>query len=95
MKDEKRQTGRTTDQIANAPHGAIYVWPVATTIQYPRRIAREIGRDDLEIIPESLFRVSRIMGRKLTGVVIDHATKLSIDGYNALLCAEHRIEVAK
>jgi hypothetical protein len=87
--DEDRQTGRTTRQIINAPHGAIYVWPEKNSIFYPKRIARDNGRDDLEIITPEQLHVDRIRSRSNVHIVIDHAAPaLSADGLRALEYAE-------
>ncbi len=80
----ERQTGFTTDQIIHAPKNAIYVWPVASSINYPKEIARKHGRDDLEIISEGQFRMSLVASRRDVDCVIDHATRLSRDGLMAL-----------
>jgi len=85
--NENRQTGRTTRQIIDAPKNAIYVWPFRSSIIYAKRIAREYGREDLEIIPECLFRPYKIQSRRGVSVVIDHATELSREGWEAMRCA--------
>ena len=88
--DEHRQTGRTTQQIINAPHGAIYVWPVKSSLSYAKRIARENGRDDLDIITPEQLHVDRIRSRSNVRIIIDHATdlRLSREGLRALKYAE-------
>jgi len=80
----ERQIGRTTGQIIHAPKNAIYVWPVATSIGYAKRLAQAHGRNDLEIISEGQFRLSLVAGRRDIDCVIDHATKLSREGVIAL-----------
>ena len=79
-----RQTGRTTQQIKSAPIGAIYVWPFAASLIYARLLASSLGRDDLNIIPESAFRYYRMASMRGLVAVIDHATELHSDGWDTL-----------
>lgn len=90
--NENRQTGRTTEQIKNAPLNAIYVWPFGSSLNYAKRLAREHSREDLEIIPECFFRQDKIMSRRGIAVVIDHATELSREGMDAFRYAQHRLK---
>jgi hypothetical protein len=83
LENEQRQTGRTTFQLSDAPKGAIYVWPHAHSLGYPKRIARQIGREDITIISEEMFRTDFIQGKRDVLVVIDHATKLTNEGWRA------------
>lgn len=66
-----RGTGRTTKQMQDAPRGAVFVWCNGLT-DYPRRLARHIGRGDLKIeqadVPEH-----RLRGFAPGHVVYDHA----------------------
>ena len=64
--------GATTQQMLDAPHGAIYVW-VNSNVDYPKNLARNIGRDDLKIVPRAWLTSNNWIGRKLTGIVVDHA----------------------
>ena len=70
--DEKRGTGRTTKQIKEAPKNAVYVW-VSGDAHYPRRLARELGREDLEIVGPTWIENYRWRGVGSLNVVIDHA----------------------
>lgn len=67
-----RRAGKTTLQIRNAPQGAIFVW-VNGHIEYPKAIARELGREDLDFKPLSWFRMENIAGRSGVKIVLDHA----------------------
>lgn len=87
-RNKDRQTGWTTAQIQLAPRGAIYVWPFVVSLAYPKSLARFLGRDDLEIIPEATFRMNRVAGRRNIAVVIDHATELTAEGWQALKYVE-------
>lgn len=70
---EERGTGRTTKQMREAPAGAVFVWN-NDHLEYPRHVARVIGRPDLKIIgPRGLDRIRP----PLAGIVVDHAASLS------------------
>ena len=74
-KDTLRGTGRTTAQMASAPHSAVFVW-VGHDTYYPKKLASKIGREDLKIVgPDWLTR--GWVGMELTGLVIDHAVRLT------------------
>ena len=45
----ERNSGRTTNQITNAPVGAVYIWPVMASIHYAKALARYLNRSDLQI----------------------------------------------
>lgn len=68
-----RQTGRTTQQLKDAPQGAIFVW-CNGRVDYPQNIARDMGRDDIRIKPFSWLEERNILGLRDIKVVIDHAT---------------------
>ncbi len=73
MKNERGQ-GRTSEQMKNAPLDAVFVWGNSHLL-YPKDLAKRLGRADLQIVrPADL---ERLMGRPLTGLVIDHAARLS------------------
>ena len=71
-----RGGGKTTNQIANAPQGAIFIWDSQHTY-YPKNLAREMGRDDLRIVPPSWIETDAFRSVRLTGVVVDHAANLN------------------
>lgn len=70
-----RQTGRTTQQMKDAPHGALFIWCTGDT-RYPKALARLLGRDDLQIVPLSFLSGPSGLGRTFTGLVLDHAAPL-------------------
>ena len=70
-----RRTGTTTQQIKAAPKGAIFIW-INPDIEYPRLLANKLGRHDLQFRPPS-WLVRGWQGIGLTGVVIDHAVRLT------------------
>lgn len=73
MTEADRGTGRTTDQMKRAPHGATYIWCNEVTL-YPNELARHLGRGDLRVVVKSF--ATGCEGRKLRGLsnlVFDHA----------------------
>ena len=48
--DARRQTGRTTQQMVDAPVGAVFVW-CDGHLGYPSVLAKTLGRDDLVLRP--------------------------------------------
>jgi hypothetical protein len=77
--DASRGTGRTSQQMLNAPPGAWYMVPDLSAATYFRELAKHVGRDDLKIIsPIYLdFDYYRLKGRKVE-VIIDHGTLRSL-----------------
>lgn len=73
---DRRQSGMTTLQMREAPQGAVYVWP-NEVLGYPKRLARDIGRDDLQIVSPWWLRAAMWQGMRLSGIVLDHATELT------------------
>ena len=68
-----RGTGKTTEQMQQAPPRAIYLWLNASTY-YPKKLARELRRNDLEIMSINEFvQGEKFRGRRLSAVVVDHA----------------------
>ena len=70
-----RRVGNTTRQMQEAPRNAVFIWITSATLPYAKSLAHELGRDDLEIIPPHLIE-SRLRGRTVSGVVVDHAANL-------------------
>lgn len=75
MTDDQRQSGRTTRQMQEAPARATYVW-VNERLEYPRALAKMLGRDDLRITgPTTVIRALNDSDRRRY-VVVDHAAVL-------------------
>ena len=72
----KRRTGLTTNQMLKAPIGAIYVW-VNSDLYYPKNLARDLGRQDLKIVSQSWLTSRNCIGRRVTGLVIDHTVGIN------------------
>ena len=73
---------RTTEQMKSAPRGAVFVW-CTENLAYPRALAAHLGRQDLELRTPS-WCTTGLWGRKPCAVVLDHATRLSPAGMQAL-----------
>lgn len=71
--------------MLESPEGAFYVWPHGTSINYAINLARHLGRNDLKVIAEMSLRIDKFKGLKpLPVVVLDHATKLSEEGWKVV-----------
>lgn len=64
-----REDGTTTKQIKASPMGAIYV---SSCLGYTKRLAHDLGRDDLKIEPISFLTAYRFRGLRGSQIVIDH-----------------------
>jgi hypothetical protein len=74
----ERGTGQTSSQMNECPKGAVYIW-CNNHLEYPRALALHLGRIDLDIRgPASLAPAQRYFaGKRLSGVVLDHASRLT------------------
>lgn len=71
-----RGTGTTTRQMQDAPKGAYFVW-CNGQLEYPKALAKKIGREDLKIIRPYDLERDRMCGIEFTGIVVDHAAVLT------------------
>jgi hypothetical protein len=81
-----RQTGRTTQQMIDAPPGAVFVW-VSDDFSYPRQLAKKIGREYLLIKSISWLHMpnaasSLVLRKAPPAVVIDHEAKNRLNSAN-------------
>ena len=76
MIERPRQTGRTRAQMQDAPQKAVFVW-CNNQLHYPRCLAVEIERTDLEIVGVSWLEGHNARGRRLSAIVLDHACDLT------------------
>ena len=67
----KAQAGRTTCQMLAAPQDSTFVW-CDNRLSYPRRLASDLGRNDLTIRPLSWLSFRSVLGRLPVHVTIDH-----------------------
>lgn len=70
-----RDSGTTTKQLLEAPENSIYVW-VNGKVDYPKRLAAHLGRDDIKIVPPSFIGDQKLRGRN-NPIVLDHAVHLT------------------
>ena len=63
--------------MRSAKPGSIFVWPNGN-LDYPRKLAKSLGRDDLRIVSPSHLRSDELYDRQRS-IVIDHATVLTPD----------------
>lgn len=67
-----RQSGRTTQAMQAAPRDAVFVW-CNHHLDYPKDLARKLGRDDLKIVSPSWLTDRRWVGLELSALQLDHA----------------------
>ena len=72
LEDHYRQTGRTTRAIITAPPNALYVVATAASVRYCEAIAKDSGRDDVQVVSASWFRRDRWQGAQPRPSVLDH-----------------------
>lgn len=88
--DTQRGTGLTTSQMKDAPQGAVYIW-VNRDFRYPMSLAKAIGRYDLKIESPSWISGQRWRGLQLSGLVVDHAVRLTDDELENWQFAKERV----
>lgn len=80
--ESKRGTGRTREQLKNAPRNAIFVWANNINAHYAVALAASLGRHDLSVFPLNILsnaEVHKIRGYGRTGViVIDHDAEVKL-----------------
>lgn len=67
----KRGSGRTSRQIAESPHMAVYVY--AGPRVYTERLCRHLGRADLCLVPFDAGAITGITRGWRGAIVVDHA----------------------
>lgn len=77
-----RQSGRTTRAMQEAPKGAVYVW-VHSNLDYPKELARKLGREDLRIVSPAWLEDRVWVGSLFSGIRLDHAATLSSRQWDA------------
>jgi hypothetical protein len=66
-----RGTGRTTKLILSAPKNSLFIW-CNGHLSYPKSLAKNLERDDLEIVSPGFLMSDKWRGRIFSGIVIDH-----------------------
>ena len=77
--------------MQNAPKDAIYVW-VNSRLDYPKRLAESIGRNDLQIVTPYWFDSEKWRGRKFSEIIVDHAATLTTKQFLILASIRFRIK---
>lgn len=80
-----RGTGQTSKQMKEAPPRALFIW-CNSQLDYAQRLAARVGRPDLLIkTPDILANgAERLRGVRLSGIVADHALRLTEEQSDAL-----------
>lgn len=91
MPPADRNTSETTQQMLAAAWHAVYIWPEAGSKAYAVYLARYLKRYDLEIVTPDWITNQRWLGRELTGIVLDHAARLTEEECVMLACARARV----
>lgn len=78
----ERQSGRTTQQILNAPDNAVYVW-CNSRLMYPILLAKHLDREDIYFVSPSWLVPNRAWAVDLP-VVTDHACDFGPEQYAVL-----------
>lgn len=91
----ERGTGRTREQMKNAPEKSVFVW-VNSHLDYPKNLAKEINRGDLQIVPPFYLEdETKFHGKTLSGIIIDHAADLTEKQTLGFWTALNRIKAQK
>ena len=70
-------TGRTTRQMRAAKRDSVFIVGNRNMVDYARRLAEGIGRDDLKIVALNWLEQDNWLGRTFSGIVIDHDLELT------------------
>jgi hypothetical protein len=62
--------------MLSAPIGAVFV-NCDSRLDYPKQLARYLRREDLQIVGPEWIERERWLGLRFTGIVVDHAARLS------------------
>lgn len=75
-----RGTGRTAKQMQDAPQGAFFVWPIASSRWYAERLAEYLCRKDLHVISVADLDTNELRGIEMSALILDHAAAEFMDG---------------
>lgn len=73
-----RGSGKTTAAMLASSPGAIFVW-VNHHLDYPTRLAKHLGRDDLRIVSPDWIAGKRWIGMSYTGITLDPDTRFTTE----------------
>lgn len=77
-----RGSGRTTHAMRAAKKGSVYVW-VNHHLDYPKQLARKLGREDLVIVSPEWLRSAQWRGRQFPDIMLDHEARLDSPQWEA------------
>lgn len=83
-KDTKRQTGRTTRAILEAPEKALFICPTVNSIATIRHMAETLGRTDLYFRAATSLPPDQLKGLRRSSIIVDHAARLSEEALKVL-----------
>ena len=91
-----RQSGRTTRAMQELPRDAVFVW-VNQHLDYPKQLARKLGREDLRIVSPQWLEDRRWIGLDLSALELDHAAReiMTEDQWRAYQDALTRVRPAQ
>ena len=84
----ERGSGSTTNQIKNAPIGAVFVW-VNGDLTYPRRLAESLGRADIRMFSPRTVGNGALRGLRVPAVIVDHAADLTERQWSEVKAAQY------
>lgn len=73
-----RASGTTTRRMLASAQGAIFVW-VNHHLDYPTRLAKHLGREDLRIVSPDWIADRRWVGMSYTGITLDPDTRFTTE----------------
>lgn len=74
--DPNRGSGRTTQQMKNAPEGALFVCPVSFGVWWFANRANAAERGDLRVVKSDILTAARVhecIGYRYPAIIVDHA----------------------
>lgn len=84
---------QTSQQMKAAPMRAVYICANSEHehVEYAKKLAKHVGREDLEIWPPSMLDDQKNVIRSFTGVVLDHAAMLTSKQVYSLVAARAKV----
>jgi hypothetical protein len=76
-------SGKTTRQILEASMGAVFIWHNAC-LDYPKQLIKKLGRKDIQVVGPSWLTGNSWRGIKLSGVIMDHFMKPTVEELDRL-----------
>lgn len=89
--DPLRCTGRTVRQMREAPINAVFISCKSAMVEHDKYMAQKHGRPDLQIVGSSWLTSNRWQGLTLSGIVLDHALRLTAGERDHMIRAVTRI----